>query len=303
MAADEVGKLYPIAKAILTPLFRASWRFDLQGLENVPASGGAILCPNHTSVLDSFFVPALLPRQVIYVGKAEYLDSWKTRHLFPALGMIPIDREGGNAAERALATAQRVLEEGKLFGIYPEGTRSRDGRLYRGHTGPARLALRTGAPIVPIGIVGAREVMPPDARFPNLRLPVTIRFGRPIDVTRYGDRADDRLVLRQIIDEVMYEIRELSGQEYVDEYATKKKAPAPTPPARTEAFAVATAPTGGNGHRNGGGATGAEAVPFADQQVGAGSERGGDEDSAFVEVTTPTSSADLLKRPIRRSPV
>ena len=203
LATEEVGKLYPIAKAILTPLFRASWKFTLEGLENIPATGGAILCPNHTSVLDSFFVPALLPRRVSYVGKAEYMDSWKTKHIFPALGMIPIDREGGDAGERALATAQRLLEEGQLFGIYPEGTRSRDGRLYRGHTGPARLALRTGAPIIPIGISGAREVMPPDAKFPALRLPITIRFGRPIEVDRYQDRANDRLVLRQIIDEVM----------------------------------------------------------------------------------------------------
>src|SRR3954463_11482178 len=191
MSSDDVGKLYPVAKAIITPVFRASWRFDVQGLENVPATGGAILCPNHTSVLDSFFVPALLPRRVTYVGKAEYMDSWKTKHIFPALGMIPIDREGGDAGERALATAQRVLEKGELFGIYPEGTRSRDGRLYRGHTGPARLALRTGAPIIPIGIVGAREVMPPDAKFPTLRLPVTIKFGRPIEVGRYAGRAND----------------------------------------------------------------------------------------------------------------
>ena len=227
MSEDDVGKLYPVAKAIMTPLFSAAWKLDVRGLDNVPKSGGAILCPNHTSVLDSFFVPAVLPRRITYVGKAEYMDDWKTRTLFPALGMIPIDREGGDAGERALATAQRVLEKGELFGIYPEGTRSRDGRLYRGHTGPARLALRTGVPIVPIGIHGAREVMPPDAKFPKLRRPVTISFGRPIDISRYLDRPHDRLVLRQIIDEVMYEIRELSGQEYVDAYATKaKKAPA-----------------------------------------------------------------------------
>jgi 1-acyl-sn-glycerol-3-phosphate acyltransferase len=223
MASDDVGKLYPVAKAVLTPLFRASWRFDLQGVENIPERGGAILCPNHTSVLDSFFVPVLLPRRVTYVGKAEYMDSWKTRHIFPALGMIPIDREGGDAAERALSAAQRVLENGELFGIYPEGTRSRDGRLYRGHTGPARLALRAQVPIIPVGIQGAREVMPPDAKFPSLRKPVTIRFGRPVTVGRYLDRADDRLVLRQIIDEVMFAIRELSGQEYVDEYASHVK--------------------------------------------------------------------------------
>src|SRR5690606_34029020 len=221
--------LYPVAKAVLTPLFRAGWKFDIQGLENIPAQGGAILCPNHTSVLDSFFVPAMLPRRVTYVGKAEYMDSWKTRKLFPALGMIPIDRTGGDAAERALATAQRVLERGELFGIYPEGTRSRDGRLYRGKTGPARLALRANVPIIQLGIRGAREGMPPDAKFPHMRKPVTIIFGRPIDISRYADRRNDHLVLRQIIDEVMYEIGELSGQEYVNEYASKRSTDAASP--------------------------------------------------------------------------
>jgi 1-acyl-sn-glycerol-3-phosphate acyltransferase len=298
MATDDVGKLYPVAKAVLTPLFRAGWKFDLQGLENIPDSGGAILCPNHTSVLDSFFVPALLPRRVSYVGKAEYMDSWKTRYIFPALGMIPIDREGGDAGERALATAQRLLEDGQLFGIYPEGTRSRDGRLYRGHTGPARLALRTGAPIIPIGITGAREVMPPDAKFPTLRLPVTIRFGKPIDVGRYQGRANDRLILRQIIDEVMYEIRELSGQEYVDEYANKKRQAAP--PAEPVGVAVngaapssAPAVNGAAPSSNGHGPSGA--APDAAETSS--------DDSAFVESTKARSSSDALKRPIRRSSV
>lgn len=291
MPADEVGKLYPVAKAVLTPLFRAGWKFDIQGLDNIPASGGAILCPNHTSVLDSFFVPALLPRRVSYVGKAEYMDSWKTRYIFPALGMIPIDREGGDAGERALATAQKILEKGELFGIYPEGTRSRDGRLYRGHTGPARLALRTGAPIIPIGISGAREVMPPDAKFPTLRLPVTIRFGTPIEVGRYAGRANDRMVLRQLIDEVMYEIRELSGQEYVDEYANKKKS-APTPaPAAAPAPDPAPSPVASNGHA---------AAAANGSSNGSGRT---DDDSAFVESTKARSSADALKAPIRRSPV
>ena len=307
MADTEVGKLYPIAKAIMTPVFRASWRFRVEGLEHIPADGGAILCPNHTSVLDSFFVPALLPRRVTYVGKAEYMDDWKTRTLFPALGMIPIDREGGDAGERALATAQRILESGQLFGIYPEGTRSRDGRLYRGHTGPARLALRTGAPIIPIGISGAREVMPPDAKFPKLRLPVTVRFGRPIDVSRYDDRANDRLVLRQIIDEVMFEIRELSGQEYVDEYANKKRSATETTgtPPTTATEALKPLPSlngsGSNGSSsNGAGTNGAH----ANGSSGAAAPAGGadpDGGAAFVQATEPRSSADALKRPIRRS--
>jgi 1-acyl-sn-glycerol-3-phosphate acyltransferase len=146
--------------------------------------------------------------------------------------MIPIDRGGGSAAERALDTAARVLSGGGLFGIYPEGTRSRDGLLHKGHTGPARLALRTGAPLVPVGFRGTREVMPADAKLPRVFLPVEIHIGTPISVDRYRDRTDDRLVLRQLIDEVMYSIRELSGQEYVDTYATKKAEVLPTDTAR-----------------------------------------------------------------------
>lgn len=227
MSEREVGQLYTVARKVLEPAFLRLWRFSVEGADRVPTEGPAIFCPNHTSVLDSFFLPCVLPRRITYVGKAEYMDSWKTKHLFPALGMIPIDRSGGSASERALNAATRVLEAGEYFGIYPEGTRSRTGELFRGHTGPARLALRTGAPLIPVGIVGTREIMPPDARFPRLRLPVKIAFGRPIRVDRYRDRADDHLVLRQIIDELMFEIRELSGQTYVDRYASKSKEEVP----------------------------------------------------------------------------
>jgi 1-acyl-sn-glycerol-3-phosphate acyltransferase len=245
----EVGKLYPVARAVLSPLFKSLWKVQVDGLENIPVSGGAIFCPNHTSVIDSFFLPLVLPRQIKFVGKAEYMDSWKTRHIFPALGMIPIDRSGGSAAERALNTAARVLEEGGFFGIYPEGTRARDGRLHRGHTGPARLALRTRTPIIPVGIVGTREIQPPDAKLPKPFKRATVRFGRPIDVSRYAERADDRMVLRQIIDEVMFEIRELTGQEYVDEYATKKAESFPSA-APTQVVHHEADPTG-NGHGDG----------------------------------------------------
>lgn len=229
MADDrEYGKLYPVAKAIIGPTFSFLWRFKVEGIEHIPEEGGAILCPNHTSVLDSFFLPAVLPRRITFVGKAEYMDSWKTKHLFPAMGMIPIDRGGGSAAERALNTAAKVLERGELFGIYPEGTRSRDGKLHKGHTGPARLALRTGSPIIPVGIRGSSEIMPADAKLPKVFRLCEIRFGRPVDPNRYRDRSDERLVLRQIIDEVMFEIRNLSGQDYVDTYATKKAESLPT---------------------------------------------------------------------------
>jgi len=257
MADREVGQLYDPAMKVLGPIFRFGWRINVHGLEHVPTEGGAIICPNHTSVLDSFFLPVALPRRITYVGKAEYMDDWKTRRLFPALGMIPIDRSGGNASESALNTAQRLIEDGELFGIYPEGTRSRSGKLYRGHTGPARLAVRTGAPIIPVGIRGAREIMPPEAKVPKFFKSLDVSFGRPVDPARYQGRAADHLVYRQIIDEVMYEIRELSGQEYVDEYATKQ---APTMPAETAQIGSAPAPSS-NGHHPPGEADG----PAADQ--------------------------------------
>lgn len=231
MSRRDAGQLQAVAKTVLSPLFRFAWRVRTEGLDRVPATGGVILAPNHTSVLDSFFVPLVVGRPMTYVGKAEYLDDWKTKYLFPAIGMIPIDRSGGDASARALDAAVEVLERGELFGIYPEGTRSRSGKLHKGHTGVARIALRSGCPIVPVGIIGADEVQPPDARFPRPFMEVLIRFGHPIDVTRYADRANDRLVLRQLTDEVMYSIRDLSGQEYVDTYATKQHESIPAQPA------------------------------------------------------------------------
>jgi 1-acyl-sn-glycerol-3-phosphate acyltransferase len=214
--------MYPVAKGLIRPLMHALWRINVTGAHNVPAEGPAIFCPNHISFFDSLVLPCVLPRRISYVGKAEYMDSWKTKYIFPAIGMIPIDREGGSASQRALDTATRVLERGELFGIYPEGTRSRDGRLHRGHTGPARLALRTGAPLIPVGLRGTDRIQPAGASLPQPFRSVQVNIGAPIDVTRYTDRADDRLVLRQLIDEVMFEIRKLSGQEYVDTYANKR---------------------------------------------------------------------------------
>ena len=223
----QYGRLFPVARAVLTPIFRTGWRIHLRGVENLPTDGPAIICPNHTSVIDSFLLPSVLPRRITFVGKAEYLDDWKTKHLFPALGMIPIDRKGGDASSRALDAAAGVLERGELFGIYPEGTRSHDGKLRKGHTGPARLALRTGAPLVPVGIIGTRDIQPPGASAPRPFHPCEIRIGRPIDAAH---RSDDRLVLRQLTDELMYEIRELSRQEYVDEYATRRPDSLPSQP-------------------------------------------------------------------------
>lgn len=217
----EAGKLQNVARVVLTPPFRFGWNITSEGRKNIPKSGQAIIAPNHISVLDSFFVPLVVGRRMTYVGKAEYLDSWKTKYVFPAIGMIPIDRSGGDSSKRALDAAAQVLDSGELFGIYPEGTRSRDGQLHKGHTGVARLALRTGSPIIPTGIIGSDLIQPPDARFPRFFRRVHIRFGEPISVERYLDRADDRMVLRQITDEVMYAVRNLTGQAYIDTYAGK----------------------------------------------------------------------------------
>lgn len=210
------------ARAVLRPLSRALWKFRFEGFENIPAEGPAILCPNHVSFLDSAFTMLHAGRNVSFVGKAEYLDDWKTKRLFPMLGMIPIDRSGGNKSTAALDAAEAVLRRGELFGIFPEGTRSRDGMLYKGHTGAARLALKVGCPLLPVGIVGTREIQPPDTVMPKFFREVTMRVGRPIDTRRYDDREHDHLVLREITDELMFEIRELTGQEYRNVYATKR---------------------------------------------------------------------------------
>ena len=233
MDEAKIGRGYKVARAIGVPLTRTLWRVAVEGLDNLPPHGPAILCPNHVSFLDSAFLLMRLPRKITFVGKAEYLDSWKTKHLFPAIGMIPIDRSCGDSAERALAAARGVLARGELFGIFPEGTRARDGRLHKGHTGAARLALQTGAPLIPVGIVGTREIQPPDAKMPKLFKGASINLGRPINVERLRRRLsdDDPLLCRTIIDELMFEIREMTGQEYVHTYATKQAETFPTQPA------------------------------------------------------------------------
>ena len=199
------------------------WNFELEGFDRLPADGPAILCPNHVSFLDSAFLMLHVPRNISFVGKAEYMDSWKTKYLFPAMGMIPIDRGGGDKSQAALDTAEARAAPRRAVRDLPEGTRSRDGVLYKGRTGAARLALKVGCPIFPVGVIGTREIQPPDAKVPKLRGDCTIKIGRPINVERYRDRGDDHMVLRQITDEVMFEIRELTGQEYRNVYAGKTR--------------------------------------------------------------------------------
>ena len=211
----------------LGPLLRVVFRPQSSGLENVPGEGPAILACNHLSYSDWLFMPLTLPRRVTFVAKAEYftgpgLKGWLQKSFFSGSGQVPIDRSGADAAAGALLSAKKVLGEGGLFGIFPEGTRSHDGRLYRGKTGVARLALETGVPVIPVAVVGTDVVAPPGKKFGSFTRPI-VRFGEPLDFSRYEGLENDRYILRSITDEIMYEIMRLSGQEYVDMYASRAK--------------------------------------------------------------------------------
>ncbi len=218
-------------------------RVRVEGREHLPKRGPVILASNHRSFLDSIFIPLVVRRRVTFVAKAEYFDDPKTAWFFRSCGQIPIRREGGSASERALASATEVLRNGKVFGIYPEGTRTRDGKLHRGHTGIARLALGCNVRIVPIGMIGSDQVQPIDSKLPKLFQHVTIRFGEPIEPDRYASMENERLALRQLTDEVMYEIGQLSGYEYVETYATKQAEDIPTEVAHIASFTDVRAPT------------------------------------------------------------
>ena len=216
--------VYWFIKGILKPLFRATYKVHVEGLENVPKKGPAIIAANHLSFLDSFFIPLVIKRRkMTYLAKADYFKSWKTSWFFKSVGQISCEREGGEKSQQSLQIALEVLQGGKLLGIYPEGTRSPDGLLHRGRTGVARLALAAGVPVIPCGTSGIDKVMPKEAKFPRLRgrLPVSVKFGKALDFSRYAGQERDRFVLRSVTDEIMYEIMQLSGQEYVDEYASR----------------------------------------------------------------------------------
>ncbi|MFF4890700.1 lysophospholipid acyltransferase family protein [Micromonospora chersina] len=213
---------------ILGPLLRLIFRPQVDGLENVPESGPVILASNHLSFSDSIFTPLIVKRKVTFIAKAEYftgkgLKGWLTKMFFVGSGTIPVDRSGGRAARAALDTQLRVLRSGGIAGIYPEGTRSPDGRLYRGKTGVARLALESGAVVVPMAMLNSDAIQPTGQIVPNLGR-VRIRFGAPLDFSRYAGMSGDRFVERAVTDEIMYELMELSGREYVDMYAQKAKA-------------------------------------------------------------------------------
>jgi 1-acyl-sn-glycerol-3-phosphate acyltransferase len=217
-----------VLKLVLGVFMRVLYRPVVEGVEHIPGTGPVILAGNHVTFIDSIFLSLAVERQVYFIGKDEYVTGkgFKGRLMawfFTTCGMIPVDRDGGRGGVAALMTGRRVLEEGRIFGIYPEGTRSPDGRLYRGRTGVARLTLMTGAPVVPFAMVGTDKVQPGGKGMLRIA-PVTVRFGAPLTFGRYEGMDRDRYVLRAVTDEVMSEVMRLGGQEYVDIYATKAKA-------------------------------------------------------------------------------
>jgi 1-acyl-sn-glycerol-3-phosphate acyltransferase len=221
---------YGAMKIVLGKPIKAAFRPWVEGLENIPAEGPAILASNHLSFSDSFFLPAVLDRKVTFIAKAEYFTTpgvkgKLTAAFFKGVGQLPVDRSGARGAgEAAVRSGIAVLERGELFGIYPEGTRSPDGRLYRGKPGGlARVALATGAPVIPVAMIDTEKVQPVGQVMPKLSIRPGIRIGRPLDFSRYRGMESDRFILRSVTDEVMYEIMKLSGQEYVDIYATAAK--------------------------------------------------------------------------------
>jgi 1-acyl-sn-glycerol-3-phosphate acyltransferase len=231
-----VSVFYWVVKAILYPILTIVFRPWAEGVENVPREGPAILASNHLSFSDHFFGLLPLPRKATFLAKSEYftgrgLKGLVSKAFFRGVGQIPVDRAGGEASERALKTGLRVLAQGKLLGIYPEGTRTPDGRLYRGKTGVARLALESGAPVIPCAMISTFELMPPGRLLPRLRFRPGVKFGKPLDFARYTGLESDRLVLRAVTDEIMYALMSLSGQEYVDEYAQQAKQRGGTPAA------------------------------------------------------------------------
>jgi 1-acyl-sn-glycerol-3-phosphate acyltransferase len=213
---------------VLGPPLKLLFRPWVEGMENIPTDGPAILASNHLSFSDSIFLPLMTPRRITFLAKAEYftergIKGKLKKGFFAGVGQVPIDRSGGRASEDAIRKGVEILNAGDLLGIYPEGTRSPDGRLYRGKTGIARMALEAGVPVIPVAMINTFDIQPPGQVMPKI-MRVGIRVGEPLDFSRYEGMSGDRFVLRSITDEIMYELMHLSGQEYVDTYATKAKA-------------------------------------------------------------------------------
>lgn len=219
---------YLLKYVLLGPLLRLVFRPRIEGLEHVPASGAAIVAGNHLSFADHFLMPAILKRRITFLAKKEYftgpgVKGRLTAFFFRSAGQIPVDRTGKEAGQAAIREGLGVLGKDKLLGIYPEGTRSHDGRLYKGKVGVAVMALKAGVPVIPCAMIGTFEAQPPGKVIPNIH-PVTIRFGEPLDFSRYEGMENEKAILRAITDEIIYAILNLSGQEYVDEYAAVAKA-------------------------------------------------------------------------------
>ena len=238
----DAPPMYRALKKVLPKVLGPYLHLQAEGLEHVPDSAPFILASNHLSFIDSIVIPISVPRPVYYLGKADYFDSWRTRWFFEGAGVVPIKRDGSGSGDAALETGVDILRSGDIVGIYPEGTRSPDGRLYRGKTGPVRMALAAGVSVVPCAVIGSERAQPA-GQYRVSRYPVTVRFGRPLDFARYADQATDPFALRSATDELMYEIMMLSGQEYVDEYASRVKSGAVTlddADARTDPRAAAS---------------------------------------------------------------
>ncbi|WP_410788452.1 lysophospholipid acyltransferase family protein [Kribbella sp. C-35] len=225
---DGKGIYWVLKNVVVGPPVRRIFRPNVVGAENIPDTGAAIIASNHLSYSDWIFMPLVLRRRVTFVAKSDYftgagIKGRFQRGFFKGTGQVPIDRSGGSASEGAMRAGMKVLQRGELFGIYPEGTRSHDGRLYKGRTGVARLALEAKVPVIPCGVIGTDVVAPPGKIVASFASP-TVKFGEPLDFSRYEGMESDRLILRAVTDEIMYKIMELSGQEYIDMYATKAKA-------------------------------------------------------------------------------
>nr|KGA07895.1 MAG: phospholipid/glycerol acyltransferase [actinobacterium acMicro-1] len=209
---------------IIGPPVRAIFRPWSLGVANVPSSGPVIIASNHISFVDSVFIPLLMPRRMVFLAKSDYfrgrgLKGLLTRFFFVAIGMLPMDRSGGKASEASLNTGLEVLNEGGVLGIYPEGTRSPDGNLYRGRTGVARMVLEAGVPVIPVAVVDTNKVMRVGSNRPHVHR-VGVIYGKPLDFSRYAGLEGDRFILRSVTDEITYEIARLGGQQYVDVYAS-----------------------------------------------------------------------------------
>ncbi|NJC66505.1 1-acyl-sn-glycerol-3-phosphate acyltransferase [Planosporangium flavigriseum] len=219
-----MSTLYSLAKAAVAPAMRVAWRPKVTGLENVPATGPVIMASNHLSVIDSFIIPIMMARPVYFLAKNEYFEGPVMRTIMTGLNQIPVDRSGGRASLMALDAALPVLRDGQVLGIFPEGTRSPDGRLYRGRPGVAKLALDAGATVLPVGLLGTERIQPIGARWPRVGATVEMRVGEPLDLSPWRDVTVDSRVLREIAAALMAEIQKLTGQEYVGRYAPKREA-------------------------------------------------------------------------------